>query len=330
MSEMRLGRLTSIEPRSVWEREATDFTPWLALPDNLALLGEAVGIDLELEAQEQNVGPFRADLLCRDMATEHWVLIENQIERTDHTHLGQLMTYAAGLDAAVIVWVARQFSEEHRAALDWLNHITDEKFRFFGVEIELWRIADSPIAPHFKVVSKPNEWSKSVKREADSGELSETRQVYYEYWMAFRDYLIQQQSPIRINTPPTGMWTVHSVGKTGYHLSIRIGSQKREAEVLFIFREPLKTEKYNWFLQRKDEIERQLGTVLEWRELPDRKESHIRRVFPNTDPANRDEWPNQHEMVRQCIEAFDRVFRPLVKQIDENELERIESTKDTA
>jgi hypothetical protein len=107
----------------------------LAREENLKLLGETIGVDLELEATEKNVGPFRADILCKDTATGHWVLIENQLEPTDHKHLGQLLTYAAGLDAVTIVWLAKEFTDEHRATLDWLNQITDDKFEFFGLEI---------------------------------------------------------------------------------------------------------------------------------------------------------------------------------------------------
>ncbi|HNQ15478.1 MAG TPA: hypothetical protein PKM58_07940, partial [Pyrinomonadaceae bacterium] len=127
-----------VNARDVWANEASHFTPWLAEAENLQLLGETIGIELELEAQEKNVGPFRADILCRDTATNDWVLIENQLERTDHTHLGQLITYASGLKAVTIVWIANPFIEEHRAALDWLNAITDQRFNFFGLEVELW------------------------------------------------------------------------------------------------------------------------------------------------------------------------------------------------
>lgn len=116
-----LGRLHRVDLRTVWTNEATSFTPWLSQPENLALLGEAIGCELSLEGQEQNVGPFRADLLCKDASSDRWVLIENQIERTDHGHLGQLLTYAAGLQAVTIIWIAARFTDEHRAALDWLN-----------------------------------------------------------------------------------------------------------------------------------------------------------------------------------------------------------------
>ena len=142
-----LGRLHRVDLRDIWATEAQDFTPWLAQEENLKVLADTLNMELELEAQEKNVGPFRADILCKNTDDDSWVLIENQMGRTDTIHLGQLLTYAAGLQAVTIVWVAANFTEEHRAALDWLNDITDENFRFFGLEVELWRIGESPAAP---------------------------------------------------------------------------------------------------------------------------------------------------------------------------------------
>ena len=128
-----LGQLIKVPLREFWEGEASDFTPWLADEENISLLGDTIGVELEVEAQERNVGPFRADILCKDTLTDNWVLIENQLEPTDHTHLGQLLTYAAGLNAVTVVWIAERFTDEHRAALDWLNEITAEGFSFFGL-----------------------------------------------------------------------------------------------------------------------------------------------------------------------------------------------------
>jgi hypothetical protein len=154
VSTISLGRLEAVDIRAVWTDEAREFTPWLAGEANLKLLGDTIGLDLELEAQEKQVGPFRADIPCKDTVTGAWVLIENQLERTDHTHLGQLMTYAAGLDAVTIVWIAERFTDEHRAALDWLNHVTNGTVNFFGLETQVWRIGDSAMAPKFNIVTR--------------------------------------------------------------------------------------------------------------------------------------------------------------------------------
>ncbi|MEZ6070528.1 MAG: hypothetical protein R3C10_09705 [Pirellulales bacterium] len=140
-----LGRLEKVDLRAVWGTEDGDFTPWLGTDENIALLSDTIGLDLQVEAQEKEVGPFRADILCKDTANDTWVLVENQLEKTDHRHLGQLVTYAAGLDAVSIVWIAASITDEHRAALDWLNDITNEDINFFGLEVELFRIDDSVV-----------------------------------------------------------------------------------------------------------------------------------------------------------------------------------------
>jgi len=170
VSDVELGRLVRVDLREAWQDEAAHFTPWLAQQENLELLGDALGIGLELEATEQSVGPFAADILCKDPMRDQWVLIENQLEQTDHTHLGQIITYAAGLNAVTVIWIARKFVEQHRAALDWLNEITAEGTDFFGVEVELWRIGESSaVAPKFNIISKPNAWSKQIAKTPREG-----------------------------------------------------------------------------------------------------------------------------------------------------------------
>lgn len=158
-----LGKLERVDIRHVWQREAKNFTPWLAQEENLQMLGETLHMDLVLEAQEKNVGTFRADILAKDTVTENWVLIENQLEETDHRHLGQIITYASGIRANTVVWIAQTFTSEHRSAIDWLNEMTNECLRFFAVELEVWRIGTSQFAPKFNVISKPNDWAKTVE-----------------------------------------------------------------------------------------------------------------------------------------------------------------------
>lgn len=140
MKGLKLDRLQQLDVRNAWVNEASEFTPWLARQENLDLLGETLGLSLEPESVEQEVGSFRADIVCRDTNVESTVLIENQLVSSDHDHLGKLLTYAAGLNAKTVIWVVTQIRDEHRAALDWLNAITPDDYRFFGLEIELWRI----------------------------------------------------------------------------------------------------------------------------------------------------------------------------------------------
>lgn len=184
---VKLGKITNVDVRKAWPNEATYFTPWLASADGMEMLQDALGMDLEIEATEQFIGPFRADILAKrtDTLDEHWVLIENQLEKTDHRHLGQLLTYAAGLKAATIVWVALDFAEEHRAALDWLNEITSENYQFFGIQIELWQIGDSDPAPMLNVIAEPNEWTREVQNSAEAT-VSDLKLQQQRYWQALR------------------------------------------------------------------------------------------------------------------------------------------------
>ena len=221
-AESNLSRLVRVDLRDIWKSESSEFTPWLARADNLELLGDTLGLDLELEAQEKSVGPFKADILCKETSDGHWVLIENQLERTDHSHLGQLITYAAGLKAATIVWISDHFTDEHRAALDWLNEITESPFNFFGVEVELWQISDSPVAPKFNVVCKPNDWTKTVtegKQQVERGELSEVKQVQLAFWTDFLSYLTKNSKAIRPTKPHPQHWMDLALGKSGIYLT---------------------------------------------------------------------------------------------------------------
>ena len=156
-----LATIQRVELRDVWSHEADEFTPWLA--ENIGRLGDALSMRLEVEALEAPVGRYRLDILARDQDSRQ-VVIENQLETTDHDHLGKLLTYAAGFDANVIVWIARNFQDEHRDALDLLNRRTGEDTEFFGVEVELWQIDNSRRAPYFKPVVTPSEWRKQTIR----------------------------------------------------------------------------------------------------------------------------------------------------------------------
>lgn len=313
-----IARLERVDLRKAWTAEDNDFTPWLA--ENLDVLEETLGIGLELEAREKSVGPFRADVLCREIGSNSWVVIENQLEQTDHTHLGQLLTYAAGLDAVIVVWIAKSFKKEHRAAVDWLNGITDERFRFFGLEIELWRIGDSAAAPKFNVVSQPNDWSREVSRAAADRELSETEVKQREYWAAFHKVLdAKGRGDILGNrTPQPASLMNYGVGRTGFGVSAAAlrHPQKRIQTTLYIDGGNAKT--FFSLLQRqKDEIEREYGHSLDWRELPGKQGCRIAHDFDgDIDPFDESDWPRQHEWLADRLIAMHGVFSDRVRDLD--------------
>ena len=316
-----LGRLEQItDLRDTWPSEAQAFTPWLANEDNLRLLSDTIGLDLELAATEKDVGPFRADILCKDTATNDWVLIENQLERTDHTHLGQLLTYASGLKAVTIVWIADRFTEEHRSALDWLNEITNDRFNFFGLEIELWRIGSSPIAPKLNVVCKPNDWSRTVTGATSSGagdnDLSKTRLLQQEYWSQMRETLLDRRGVLTPQKALPQHWTNFAVGKTGFSLWAAIHIQKQFIWMGMSCYAPHGKAHFNLLQEDKEAIEKELGESVEWELLPHRKESRITLTLSNIDPADREKWPEQQEWLIKKLEKFHGVFAPRIKKLD--------------
>jgi hypothetical protein len=175
-----LGRLERVDVRKAWSHEAQDFTPWLA--DNLDNLSSFLGIDLELEGTEVEVGSNRADIVARVPQTDDRVLIENQLELANLQHLGQVLAYLAGLEAKIVVWIAKGFKDEHLSAIRWLNEHTVAPFAFFAVQVSVVQIEDSQLAPVFEVLERPNEWNRQVQKLSQSGELSERGQFQQEFW----------------------------------------------------------------------------------------------------------------------------------------------------
>jgi hypothetical protein len=320
MIVQNLGRLERIELRNIWLSEASDFTPWLARKENLEILGETLCIDLELEAQERPVGPFRADILCKDIGTNRWVLIENQLERTDHIHLGQLLTYASGLEAVTIVWIAARFTEEHRSTLDWLNRITDESFRFFGLEVELWRIGESPPAPKFNIISKPNDWSQSVAQAAraiDEAELSETRVMQRAYWGAFDKVLAASRGPISGGKKPQPQsWMAYPIGRSSVTLNPVMVRPKRQVRAELYLSGAKAKAFFHLLKAQKNEIERDLGFALDWEELPEGKDSRISVSLDDADPEDETDWTRQHEWLAKRLNEMHRVLALRVRALD--------------
>ena len=185
MTEIQFGRLEDLPLREAWKHEAVQFTPWLA--ENIEHLSEAIGVQLELTGTEVAVETFSADILARDL-DGNVVLIENQLEQTDHTHLGQIMTYLAGLEAQTVIWIAPAFREPHLSAIRWLNEHTSNDFSFFAIKARVVRIGDSPYAPVFEVIEKPSAWERSLtqtRKDAETGKdaFSDVRTAFWTLYL---------------------------------------------------------------------------------------------------------------------------------------------------
>ena len=315
-----LGILESVNIREVWQGEASHFTPWLAKPDNLERLGEALAMALEPVSTETPVGPFYADIVCSNLNDNSTVLIENQLERTDHRHLGQIFTYAAGLDAVTIIWISPQFTEEHRAAIDWLNRITLDKFSFFGVEIELWRIGNSPPAPKFNIVAKPNDWTRAMRRKrpdvgTDGTQVAATdlRLNQIAFWEGFQDYLAKAKSPFTCQKPGPRHWMWHSIGRSGLALCSIVTSPTKgsgsEIRAEFVIHDDHSGARMEALRKLEDDLKTATGQEVFFEtnaEEANRSKLYVRREGDWTKPENQQE-------IYQWIDSKHRALLKVIK-----------------
>lgn len=298
--ETYLGRLTTVEPRAIWPHEALDFTPWLL--KNVDVLSDLLGMDLVLEESEHPVGGFSLDLMGYDEATGDVVIVENQLEVSDHTHLGQIITYAAGTDARTIVWVTTGFRPEHRAAIDWLNERTDGGTRVFGAVIHIVKIGDSDPAPNFELVAQPNDWEKEVKRVTSTGggEASAKERLYREFWETVLER-VRAEHPSWTRARTTGQsWCNTSTGVGGAVISMAWAGGRLIAQIYFESPDAeVNLRRFESLRVRREDFERALGRTADWDPMPDRKAARI--VIPSdfTDVGERALWPAMAEWLIQ-------------------------------
>ena len=309
-----LGKLKKVELREAWKHEANNFTLWLAEEENLTLLGDEIGIDIKLVQTEAAVGSFNVDILAEEENSGRKIIIENQLEITNHDHLGKVVTYASGYDASFIIWVVKDVREEHRQAIDWLNEHTDESIEFYLLRIELWQIGDSPFAPKFEIVSKPNDWTKAVRSSTDSSELTDTKVRQLEFWTRFKEYAKRRETHLRLQKCYPQHWTNISIGSSDAHLSLTINSHDDVfGRELYI---PDSKELYSKLFQHKDDIEKELNSVgqLEWMDLPNKKASRIRLLTKGVF-EDQEHWEDFFELLLNDAEKFHRIFGKYVKLV---------------
>jgi hypothetical protein len=284
---------------------------------NLVALSKTLQLDLKLEAAEQNIGSFRADLICKERDSGKWVVIENQLEGSDHTHLGQILTYAAGFKAQTVIWIAKRFTEEHRAALDWLNSVTGPDIHFFAVEIQVWRIENSKPAPTFNIVVQPNDWSNQVaeaSRKIEFEDLSNIKKLQFEYWTALNENL-KKAGVIQAPTPQPLYYTIFPIGKSDMHLSTVVNSREKHIGVE-LYLDGSEAKKYfEELYSRKNIIEKEIGIELEWQDLPNKVSCRVLLRLKDTFFSNRDDWQRQHAWMMKYLEIFRRVFEPRVRDL---------------
>ena len=310
---MKLSKLRKIELRKAWKNEATDFTNWLAQDENLEILSDEIGISISLMQTEASVGKFSVDILAEEENTGRKIVIENQLEATDHDHLGKIITYASGYDAEIIIWIVKSVRDEHKQAVDWLNEHTNEKINIFAIRMELWQIGDSPYAPKFQIISKPNDWAKAIKKSTTRSKLSDHRLMQLEFWNQFKEYASSNQAMLSLRKAYPQNWFDISIGNSKSHLCLIVDFKNNQVRCeLYI---PDSNKLFQALLKNKGIVESDLGHELEWMELEGKKASRIVNIL-DIDVENSDNWENGFMWLMNTAQDFQAVFAEQIRKMN--------------
>lgn len=310
MATMKLGKLQEVDIRKLWNHEQYDFSEWLSKAENLELLNEAIGLTLSEVEKEVYVGSYRCDLVGTDETTGDKVIIENQLEISNHDHLGKIITYASGLDAKVVVWIVKEAREEHRSAIEWLNNNTPEKLSFFLIEIHAYQIGDSLCAPKFEVVEKPNGFIKNAKTQSGSGDYNKSQGERIEFWTRFNEMLVERGKPFNVRKPTTDHWYDIAIGTSEAHVSLTLVNKDGCVGVELYIND--NKDLFDKLYAQKDEIEQKLGLDPEWQRLDGKKAARILYRIPG---LNFDDHSNYDSLMNEMIDKavlFSTVFKKYV------------------
>ena len=277
----------------------------------MARLGEALGLELETERVEVAVGPFSADILARDSSGDY-VVVENQLTKTDHDHLGKSITYASVLNARTVIWIAPHFTDEHRKALEWLNDNTTDELAFYGIQVELWSIDGSRPAVRFNVLSRPAE----INRQVVVTNLSEARQLQLEWWTAFREALVASKLVGSTQTPRAQYWYEVALGKSGIFLSNSVNTWDNRVGVRVYLQGKFGGDAaLEQLLAERETIEREIGHPLQWNPNATNKDKVI-AIDRDVDLSDRSRWDEYISWMLDMTRSFHKTFAPRVKKLD--------------
>src|SRR5262249_12899682 len=269
-----LGQMNRVRAADLWRHEEHEFTPWLATEDNIRRLADALGLELQVEGVEVPVGPFCADILAKD-PSDNLVVIENQFGKTNHDHLGKILTYADTLGATGVVWIAERFTDEHRKAIEWLNEHTSEDLGLYAVEIELWKIDTSKPALRFNVLSQPTEIARDAMVIKTAGPITDTKKLQLEFWTRFRAQLLERRGVTSAQTPRPRYWFNISLGRSHIHLSCIANVSDGRIGVRVYIRNKIAGLALHQLEAKRTEIEAEIGEPLKWNPYPDKQDKII-------------------------------------------------------
>lgn len=299
MSTVKIGKLTEVDVRDLWKHEQYDFSNWLAKEENIKLLDDEIGLTLMDINKEVYIGSYRCDLVAKDETTGQIVIIENQLEATNHDHLGKIITYAAGLDAKTIIWIVKEAREEHKAAIEWLNNNSSEEIGFFLIELHAYKINDSLPAPMFKVVEKPNNFTKTSKQNYSDKELNRSQNERLMFWEEFNTVIVAKGKPFSVRKPTTDHWYDVAIGTSEAHLAINLVNKENKIvlELYILDNKNL----FDHIYEDKEKIENTLQMSFSWERLDGKKASRIKHDVLGLDFSDHSNYP---QLMDECIEKI--------------------------
>jgi hypothetical protein len=309
--------LESQEVREYWEHEAQQFTPWLAgeiQVEDVSALEDALGLDLEIIEQEKSVGRYNVDILAEETDGNRNVIIENQLNPSDHDHLGKSLAYASGVDADIIVWVAPRFYDEHRDAMQWLNENSREGVDLFAIRLEVWKIGDSDPAVRLNPVAEPSEWKEKAQRS--ESELTGIKKLQEEFWTQFRDRIQERDTPLSARKPNPQHWYNNPIGKTGFELAFILNSSDDELRTELIIRD--NAEAFDQLVAEAEQVESEFERELMWHEPEKTRAGKERSRIAATKSAevtDKDQWDEYLEWIIEHGEQFHEVFYDRIQQV---------------
>lgn len=294
---MKLGKLTEVNIRELWRHEQYDFSEWLSKDTNLEMLSDEIGLTLTDVSKEVFVGSYRCDLVAKDETTGIKVIIENQLEATNHEHLGKLITYASGLDANVIIWIVKEAREEHRSAIEWLNNNTTKDISFFLMEIHAYKIEDSVPAPKFVIIEKPNDFVKTANASINNRELSKSQAERLTFWNRFNEILISKNKPFNVRKATTDHWYDVALGTSEAHISITLVNKMKSIGIEVYIND--NKELFDKLYSEAEAIQDELNFTMEWQRLDNKKASRIIYYISGLDFNNHE---NYDELINKVID----------------------------
>jgi len=311
--DRRFGIAKKVLVREVWKHEDADFTPWLADHENFNKLAAAIGMELQVVGVEVPVGPFSADILAKNSSGD-FVIFENQFGKTDHDHLGKILTYAATLNASAVVWIAERFTDEHRKAIEWLNDHTSEDLSLYAVELELWQIDKSKPAVQFNVLSQPSEIVKQATAIRAGGGMSDARKLQLDFWTQFREVLITQKIVVSAQSARPQYWFNVALGRANIHLSNIANVWDGRIGVRVYISNKIASMALPQLEADRAAIEAEIGARLQWNPNPDNIDKVI-LLDRDADLNDRAKWPEYLAWLSDQVSKFKRAFEPRVKKL---------------